>query len=180
MRYKRPFLVALAFAGFISLSATLSVVMGDNDEGEEHEERESNSKYHEGSGSLINVMNEAWKSECSACHIAYPPNLLPRESWKTLMNDLGNHFGVDASLDKETLQEILPFLEQNASQRRVETIKGEPVIRITETAWFKHEHDEISSAKWKNPTIKSAANCMACHTQADKGNFDEDTVRIPR
>jgi mono/diheme cytochrome c family protein len=28
--------------------------------------------------------------------------------------------------------------------------------------------------------VKSAANCIACHTQADQGNFDEHTVRIPR
>lgn len=177
---KKPFLLALALSSLIGLGTTLQVVMGDDDEDEEHEGRERMGEYHEGRSSLMKVYNETWKTECSACHMAYPPGMLPAESWKAMMNKLGDHFGTDASLDADTMKEILPFLEQNASQRRVETKQGETVLRITETSWFKREHDETSQATWKNPKVKSASNCMACHTQADKGNFDEDAVRIPR
>ncbi|MEZ5449518.1 MAG: diheme cytochrome c [Thiolinea sp.] len=126
--------------------------------------------------------NASWKAECSECHMAYPPNLLPAESWRRLMNNLDNHFGDDASLDAETVTEILGYLEQHAAPaRRLEQdAQGEPVIRITETRWFKHEHDEISPLVWKRPSVNSASNCAACHTRADRGNFDEDFVRIPR
>lgn len=178
--------MALVLAAVVGLGATFQAWGDDDgDEDDEYQERGNKSgEYHEGKGrnnSLMNVMNATWQTECSACHMAYPPGLLPADSWKSMMNNLQDHFGTDASLDQETVNQILPFLEQNASQRAPEmTKKGEPVLRITETSWFKHEHDEISKATWSSAKVKSASNCMACHTSADKGNFDEDAVSIPR
>ncbi len=48
--------------------------------------------------------------------------------------------------------------------------------RITETRWFSKKHDEISVSTFKRPGIGSAANCAACHGDAEKGDFDEDRV----
>ncbi|MEN9501034.1 MAG: hypothetical protein RI964_319 [Pseudomonadota bacterium] len=132
-------------------------------------------------GGLLTATNAKWQSECSACHMAYPPGMLPAASWKEMMGTLDKHFGSDASLDDATVAEILPFLEQNAMQERnVSPTTDKPVLRITETSWFTRQHDEISASTWQRPSIKSASNCMACHTAADKGNFDEDNVRIPK
>lgn len=153
-------------------------VFADENEGEEHEGRDRK-EYHEGNMQGLRATNATWKAECSACHMAYPPGLLPASSWQAMMGGLDKHFGTDASLDEATVKEILPFLEANAA-REPKKARAEPTLRITETAWFKDEHDEISTITWKNPKIKSAANCAACHTQAEQGNFDEDTVRIPR
>jgi nitrate/TMAO reductase-like tetraheme cytochrome c subunit len=33
---------------------------------------------------------------------------------------------------------------------------------------------------WKNPKVKSRANCGACHTKAESGDYDEHNVKIPR
>ena len=52
--------------------------------------------------------------------------------------------------------------------------------RITRAAWFVRQHDEVPAETWKRASIKSAANCSACHSRADQGDFDEDNVRIPR
>ena len=52
--------------------------------------------------------------------------------------------------------------------------------RITETAWFRHEHDEVPEAAWKRPAIGSAANCAACHRAAAQGDYRERNIRIPR
>ena len=35
----------------------------------------------------------AYTQECAACHLAYPPGLLPAASWQRLMGGLGKHFG---------------------------------------------------------------------------------------
>jgi len=43
-----------------------------------------------------------------------------------------------------------------------------------------HEHDEIPAQVFKRASIGSAANCIACHSGAEQGYFDEDSVRIPR
>jgi len=56
----------------------------------------------------------------------------------------------------------------------------EAPLRITETRWFVHEHDEVPARAWKHPKVKSAANCTACHADADKGNFNEHGIRLPK
>ena len=167
-------LAVLMLSGFGAMQA-----FGDD----EHESRERGERSERGEGmegGLMTATNATFQAECSACHMAYPPGLLPASSWKEMMGTLDKHFDTDASLDESTVAEILPFLEQNAASERKAESGVKPVLRITETRWFKHEHDEISPATWKRDSIKSASNCMACHTSADKGNFDEDNVRIPK
>lgn len=125
------------------------------------------------------VKNALWQTECGACHVAFPPRLLPAESWRAVMSGLDKHFGSDASLDAKSAQEISSFLDKNAGGRE-HTGSVKPILRITETSWFKREHDEVSNRTWKNPKVKSAANCAACHTQAGSGNYSEHNIRIPK
>lgn len=125
------------------------------------------------------VKNIAWQTECGSCHVAFPPRLLPAESWRAVMSGLDKHFGSDASLDPAAAKEIGAFLQKNAGSNR-HSSSGKPVLRITETRWFVREHDEVSDRTWKNPKVKSAANCAACHTEAESGNYSEHGIRIPR
>ncbi len=121
----------------------------------------------------------AYKAECSACHIAYPPGFLPATSWQRLMNNLPRHFGTDASLDAATVKSIGSWLDTHAGTYK--RVREEPAQdRITRSAWFVRKHDEIDPATWKRASIQSASNCAACHTQAEQGNFNEHAVRIPR
>jgi hypothetical protein len=127
----------------------------------------------------FSATNEKWKAECGNCHLAYPPNLLPAPAWRRVMAGLDKHFGTDASVDAGAAAEIGAFLERNAGQGRKRG-SDSGTLRITETAWFVRKHDEVPMAAWKNPRVKTAANCGACHSGAERGDFDEDAVRIPR
>jgi hypothetical protein len=124
-------------------------------------------------------INAKWRQECGSCHIAYAPGLLPAESWRKLMSGLDKHFGADASITPPEITEITDFLVKHASSRWKAPTSP---LRITETRWFKSEHDsdEVPPALWKNPAVKSPANCQACHTGADKGDFRERGIRLPR
>ena len=110
--------------------------------------------------------NATWQAECASCHIAYPPQLLPAASWKRLMSQLDRHFGADASLDAPTRSQILAFLERNAGRG------PDQGLRITETRWFRHEHDEVAA--------KKLSSCESCHTMAAAGDFRERNIRLPR
>jgi len=130
-----------------------------------------------------------WQQECASCHLAYSPALLPQSSWRRVMGGLEQHFGENASLDPATQADILRFLEANAADSGRSRIgdkvmqrmdKKAAPLRITETRWFVKQHDEVSRATWARKSVGSAANCAACHRQAEKGIFDEDTVRIPK
>lgn len=130
-------------------------------------------------GRLTTPPNERWKTECGSCHIAYPPPLLPADGWKRVMSGLDKHFGTDASVDSAAAAEIGAYLEHySGSRRRAQAAPDS--LRITETAWFVHEHDEVPLASWKHPAVKSAANCAACHTTAEQGDFRKRNIRIPR
>lgn len=135
------------------------------------------------------VANAQWQAECASCHMAYHPGLLPARSWRQIMANLDKHFGENASLDKATAEEITRFLVQhsadNSPVRRSQKIAasipaGKTPVRITETPWFRAQHDEISPAVWKRQKIGSPANCVACHQGAERGDFSEERVRIPR
>ena len=120
-----------------------------------------------------------YQQECGACHVAYPPGMLPAASWNRLMSKLGSHYGTDAWLDAPTMQELQRWLSANAGNTK--RVREEPPQdRITRSTWFIREHDEVSAASWKLPAVKSAANCVACHSGANQGDFNEDKVRIPR
>jgi len=121
--------------------------------------------------------NPAYQAECGSCHVPYPPQLLPAQSWQQLMGRLDRHFGSDASLDATAHDEISRYLAANAGRRAA---PAGPEPRITETRWFVRKHDEVDGAAWTRPAVKSAANCSACHQGAEKGNFSDDEVRIPR
>lgn len=123
--------------------------------------------------------NATWQKECGGCHMAFPPGLLPAESWRKTMTGLNQHFGTDASLTPAETTEITAFLVKHASNRW--RASSSP-LRITESAWFKSKHDsrEIPAAVWKRASVKSPSNCLACHSGADQGDFEEDRVRIPK
>lgn len=162
MRFNIPRLLGLSTAALSLGTALMSSAYADDDE-----------------HAVATAKNATWQAECSACHIAYPPRLLPRESWRAMMSNLKDHFGSDASLAAPATKEIATFLEDNAGRKR-QSSSGKPTLRITETRWFQHEHDEVSSAVWKSAKVKSPANCAACHTQADRGNYSERYITIPK
>lgn len=132
--------------------------------------------------------NKLWRAECSVCHVAYPPALLPERSWRAVMNGLDHHFGENASLDGADQKAITEFLAANAADhvdhRRARKIAANApaqrtLLRITEFAWFERKHDELRAEVWKRKEVGSRANCGACHRGAEKGRFDEDEVTIP-
>lgn len=130
-----------------------------------------------------------WKTECSSCHIAYPPGYLPERSWRKLMTGLDKHFGENAGLDAVTAREITDYLVSNSAEksgdRRSSRFLGSlPVgatpLRITETPYFQRKHDEVRPEVWKRPKVGSPANCTACHVGAEKSDFSERNVKIPQ
>jgi hypothetical protein len=126
----------------------------------------------------VRPSNPNWAAECGACHIAYPPRFLSAHSWRAMMNRLDRHFGVDASMDGAIARELQQFAESNAASGKRASDPGD--LRISETRWFQRKHDEVAPAVWKRPAVKSAANCAACHTEAERDLYSERTVRIPR
>lgn len=118
----------------------------------------------------------AYQEECGgACHIAFPPKMLPDNSWQQIMQSLDQHFGSNASLEPQIEKEISAWLIANSRHKA----HAPPENRITRTKWFIHEHHEIAATIWQRPAIRTAVNCPACHVHAASGQFDEQSIHIP-
>jgi len=172
-------IIAFSFLGIVTASG-----FSDTEEGEKNEHRglqrfKSQVKFKQDS---------LYSEECGACHLAYPPGLLPVESWQKLMAGLDDHFGDNAELDEEAFTHIANYLSQQALQKgqsakMSKMLRNAPnitPIRITELPYFINKHDEIPDRMViKNPKVGSFSRCNSCHKDAEKGVFNEDMVSIP-
>lgn len=105
------------------------------------------------------------------------------------MSGLEDHFGENAELPAEDARQIGNYLRANAAgavsdgvaNRSLAALQGrQGPIRITETRFFRREHDDLTRRMVQdNPQVGSFSNCEACHTRAMEGSFDEHQVRIP-
>ena len=132
--------------------------------------------------------NPDYVAECGSCHMAYSPGMLPAASWDGVMRSLDKHFGDNAELEPEVAARIGSYLERNAADRVgsgrspgiARSLEGAAPLRFTETAYFRAKHREIPARLVRsNPAVGSFSRCEVCHGGAEKGNYDEDAVRIP-
>jgi cytochrome b len=131
------------------------------------------------------AQNELFVNECGSCHTLYPPHSLPKHSWISMMNDLENHFGDDASLEEEDHQNILTFLVQNSAETSTQemsfkisqSIGNNDIIAITDTNFWKHEHKNIPKKVFEHTQVKSKANCKVCHSDIEKGLIEDDKIK---
>ncbi|GMV54682.1 MAG: hypothetical protein AMXMBFR6_04870 [Betaproteobacteria bacterium] len=136
------------------------------------------SAFADGGQIMPRTVPSAYTQECTSCHVAYPPGMLPARSWRRVMGRLDRHYGTDASLDAATVQQLGAWLQAYAgTYKRVE--EEPPQDRITRSTWFERKHRKIGLAVWHLPSVKSAANCAACHAGALQGRFYDDDLRMP-
>ncbi len=138
-------------------------------------------------GVPVGPPNATYADECSACHMAYAPSLLPAKNWGTMMAQLGDHFGEDASLSQADTDEITTWLFENAS----DSIDTKPAhvfsrtnpafpLAITETPFWKNTHRTIPDEVFTRPPIYDNGNCAACHSDADSAAFYPANISIPK
>ncbi len=132
-------------------------------------------------------LDAGYAQECSACHIAYHPSLLPRPAWSALMATLDEHFGEDASLDAKTTEELTAYLsahsaeafDTKAANRLTVTDPAHP-FTITRSPFWTRTHADIPDAVFASQAVKSKGNCAACHGDAASGRFYPGTISIPK
>lgn len=128
------------------------------------------------------VSDPVVREECGSCHLAFPPSMLPASSWKRMMGELDKHFGTDASVAPATAERISRYLAENAADTGGQRYGGKMLRgvslqsapqRITELPRWVREHHELSAKEWTRKEVGTKANCVACHTDAERGYYDE-------
>ncbi len=120
----------------------------------------------------------SYAAECGGCHLAFPPALLAAGDWRRVMAQLREHYGTDASVSDKLDRELSAFLVREAGSLARLGGAGDPP-RLTGTNWFRREHRKVGPEVWRDPRVKSAANCAACHPGAEQGSYRERELRVP-
>ncbi|MEW5773265.1 MAG: hypothetical protein AB1916_07030 [Thermodesulfobacteriota bacterium] len=113
------------------------------------------------------VSRKVYTEGCGGCHMPYPPQLLPARSWERILDGLADHFGTPVELTASQRDDIRKHLVAGAGTGKM---KKENSLRITETGWFKYEHNELRNRN-SSPNM---ADCQSCHPDAIKGKFEDD------
>ena len=155
-----------------------------------YQKRYRNSSEHDGKRHLKPVDNPTYKEICGECHFAYQPELLPSESWEKILAGLSDHYGEEIEIDQESRKIISEYLKANSAEyssakaavKIMKSLRGQTPMRITDVPYIRHKHedDDIPADAFTRKSVGSMSNCIACHTTAEKGIYDDDDVVIPK
>ncbi|MEJ2694027.1 MAG: diheme cytochrome c [Candidatus Thiodiazotropha sp.] len=180
----------------VTVLVTTLVVTGlvladwDEDDDDDHRGRGIFSRWNRHQEMTYNTpYSQLYRDECGSCHFPFQPGFLPADSWQSIMQGLENHFDENAELADDERQQITEFLLANSAgavdgeipNKAMWSLRYTPEpMRITETAFFRHEHREIPPRiLHQEERDISFANCDSCHTRALQGSYNEHEIRIP-
>ena len=134
---------------------------------------EAHDGYRKHSPNRLLIPPQTYVDNCGSCHTAYSALLLPSGSWKRLMGDLPNHFDAAVELDAADKEQIGAWLQGNAADtgttrhgsKIAKKLHGDTPVRITESRWFIHKHDDVSQG-----SIAKAQGLKNC-ADAQRGAF---------
>ena len=134
--------------------------------------------------SFTPIKDQKITAACGECHMTFFPQMLPQASWKKIIGDLSNHFGEDASLDADTQAYVLNYhLGDSADVKSTRAAKkwmdkvdlSNPPERIVTAPRFVKKHsDKEFTRMWDRKKVKSKADCVTCHKDAQRGIFEDD------
>ncbi|OGH00478.1 MAG: hypothetical protein A2600_05630 [Candidatus Lambdaproteobacteria bacterium RIFOXYD1_FULL_56_27] len=134
------------------------------------------------------VDNVLYLDECGTCHLAYQPEWLPKRSWTKLLGNLKDHFGEEVSLTPGQVRVIEKFVMKRTADvskaaltKKVMADLGaeEAPIRIMDIPFVKKHHEGIGADVLARKSVRSLANCEACHISAHGGLYIKKHINIP-
>jgi hypothetical protein len=106
---------------------------------------------------------ELYLENCAGCHVALPPEVMPSETWRQLLQD-PQHYGVVLNLPVNPPRVIIwnylrAFSRPHAKDEEVP-------YRLAKSRYFKALHPRV-----KLPQTNLIGSCVTCHPGAGQYNF---------
>ena len=126
------------------------------------------------------VTDPAVKQACGACHMAYQPQFLPRDSWRKIIGRLPRHFGSQVALPETTRRRVEAYHLAHAAdvgdtpeglRFHASIGEGRTPLRITHVPHWLAHHRGIDREVWDDWRTGGKANCTVCHRDADAGRY---------
>lgn len=110
----------------------------------------------------LKIGQDVYLEHCASCHIGLPPQVMPTETWRQLIQD-SQHYGAQIQpLVAPNLQIVWQYI-RNFS--RPQGADEDIPYRVYQSRYFKALHPKV-----KLPTRVGLTSCVSCHPGA--GNYD--------
>lgn len=112
---------------------------------------------------------------CATCHIAVPPQVLPSETWRNLIQDQ-SHYGAELEPLREPSRGLIWSYLRYSSRQKSNREERTP-YRIDKSQYFRALHPRVDL-----PRPTSLDTCASCHPAAPNFNFRQltlDWVKTP-
>ncbi|MBD2497766.1 cytochrome C [Nostoc sp. FACHB-280] len=106
---------------------------------------------------------ELYIENCAKCHIAIPPQALPTQTWKNLLED-SQHYGVQLKPLVDPSRILVWRYLANFSRSQLKD--EETPYRLDKSRFFKALHPKIDL-----PRPIQISSCVSCHPSAEEFNF---------
>ena len=111
---------------------------------------------------------QLYLENCATCHIALPPQVLPTETWRRLLQD-SQHYGQTIKLLVDPPRLLVWNYLQTFSRSQAKD--EEIAYRVANSRYFKALHPKV---KMSQPANNSS--CVTCHPGASQYNFRKLTA----
>lgn len=111
---------------------------------------------------------QLYLENCATCHIALPPQVLPMETWRRLLQD-SEHYGQTLKLLVDPPRLLVWNYLQTFS--RPQAKEEEIPYRVANSRFFKALHPRVKLSQPAN-----IASCVTCHPGASQYNFRKLTA----
>ncbi len=111
----------------------------------------------------LKLGEDLYLATCATCHVGLPPEIMPTETWRQLLQD-SQHYGAQLQpLVDPNLQIVWQYVRAFS---RPQGADEDIPYRIYQSRYFKALHPKV-----KLPTRVGLSSCISCHPGADKYNF---------
>ena len=107
---------------------------------------------------------QLYLENCSSCHIAVPPQVLPTQTWQQLLQDT-QHYGVEIPQLVDPPRLIIWNYLQRYSRPLLSYEEVVP-YRVERSRYFRALHPQIAF-----PQKVTLKGCVSCHPGANQNNF---------
>lgn len=113
------------------------------------------------------IGEEIYLENCSECHIPLPPSILPTESWREILENPDNHYGLQLK-NINRLTQVLMWRYFQSNSRRLNFEEAIPSL-VSQSRYFKAFHPKVEFSK-----DVTHQTCIVCHPNAK--DFDYLTL----
>ncbi len=111
---------------------------------------------------------QLYLENCATCHIGLPPQVLPTETWRRLLQD-PQHYGQTLKLLVDPPRLLVWNYLQTFS--RPQTKEEELAYRVASSRYFKALHPKVKMSQPAN-----ISSCVTCHPGVSQYNFRKLTA----